>query len=214
MPQQYPPPPPRKRNWIRRHPLWSALIALILVSCIYGAINDATTRGKTATTDNASASPTAATAMQQATPTKAATPTPTPKLTTAQKIEAQTLQLAKDNSIGGKDITSRYDTGARDVTITEFTDGGFSNSGTVDIIKQICFDVQKAIWQTKSLHLSSVEIHVTGTLRDQYGHTSTGLIGSCTLDSGTAQKFAWDNLSSSSAWDVYDLTYLLPSLNS
>ncbi len=96
MHQQYPPPPPqppqRKKSWIRRHPLWSALIALILVSCIYGAINDATTGGKTAGTSNAGASPTVASIQPTSVPTiqptakiqQIATPQPSP--TTAPAI--------------------------------------------------------------------------------------------------------------------------------
>jgi hypothetical protein len=90
MHQQYPPhyppppqPPQRKKNWIRRHPLWSALIALILVSCIYGAINDATTGGKTAATSNAGAA--SSTASQNS---ASSAPTDQPTATAATSAPA------------------------------------------------------------------------------------------------------------------------------
>lgn len=201
-------PPPRKKNWFRRHPIWTALILLLAISCIYGALND-THSSSAPVTDASSATAPVATSE----PTQAPSPTPTPRpQTTQQRIESQTLALAKSKTTFGSDFSSRYDTDAKDVTITE-TITPTDNAGTITQVKSECFDIQQAIWQA-NIPITSLEIHVVGPLVDQYGKTSTGMIGSCTLDKKTAQQFVWSNLDGDRAWGDYDLTYLLPSLNS
>jgi hypothetical protein len=104
-PPQYPPPPPqppqRKKGWIRRHPFWSILIALLLLSCIVGALNDQSS-GTTAATSNANASPTVASTQPASAPTVQPTlaPTiqPTPK--TQQVAPTQPAPATGDPVLG------------------------------------------------------------------------------------------------------------------
>lgn len=136
------------------------------------------------------------------------TPTATPKpLTIQQRIAA----IVKDN--GGTDNVSAYVEAQKAAGATFTLSEQWDAASTRDAIEIKCFDVQKAFWTAQpSLGLESALVVLNGPLVDAYGNQSTGQIGSCTLKKSTAAKFAWDNLTWKSAWNVYDDTSLLPSL--
>src|SRR5450631_2438669 len=213
--QMQPPPftpPPSKRTriarWARRHPIWTVIIIIIGLSVVIGPFtgnhsNDTSTTGGAAPT----VAPTheVATAIPKPTPTPKLQPTQTP----VQRIQSQTMQLAKNSTEFGKDLTSKDSNGA--VTITETIGEALDNNGAKTEIKTDCFNIQKAIWQKKVSGVTGITVKILGPLQDQYGKQSIDLIGTCLLSDTTAGQFQWDNLDWASAWDNgdYDVVYLL-----
>lgn len=128
-------------------------------------------------------------------------------------VDQQVANLVENAGATGQNMTSSYDARTQAVTITETTEGGFTKSGTVDGIKMDCFDFQKALWTAGiAPQISDVKVTINGSLIDQYGHTTTGLWGSCELTRATAGKFVWNNLTWESAWQDYDSQYIRPDL--
>ncbi len=142
-----------------------------------------------------------------------ATPTPTPVLSSAPGIEHDALQLAQNSRASGTKMSSHYDKGSGDVVITETIGNQIDNNKTIITIQNDCFQIQRAIWKS-SLPVKAVDVHIiSNSLVDQYGNTSSGPIGICTLNAGTAQKFHWDKLSYDQAWNDYDYTWYSSALN-
>jgi len=152
-------------------------------------------------------------------------PSPAPTLTQNQAhatatsvgrtiIEQQTLSLAQNALHNGTDLKSTYDNGSKQVTIQENINYGLDNASILESIKIDCFYIQMAIWQAKIAHVDTVEVYIlSNSLTDQYGNTSTGQLGHCTLGKDTASLFNWGNLTQDQAWGDYDDTWYLPSLN-
>jgi hypothetical protein len=80
-------------------------------------------------------------------------------------------------------------------------------------IKSDCFAVQRAIW-TNNFKISQLDLQFAGSAYDKYGNAITTTLGSCTLDSATAKRFVWNNLTADTAWDqqAYTSTTLAPSV--
>jgi hypothetical protein len=58
--------------------------------------------------------------------------------------------------------------------------------------------------------MRSVNLVIQDRLKNEYGQTRIGNIGTCSLSAKQASKFVWDELTDSTAWRVYDSTWLLP----
>ncbi|GCE26355.1 hypothetical protein KDA_18390 [Dictyobacter alpinus] len=71
-----------------------------------------------------------------------------------------------------------------------------------DQVKHDCFTMQRAIWNASIKQLNSVKIVFKAPVTDKYGKvTPDEQVASCTLNSTTAQKIVWENLSYQRAWD-------------
>lgn len=222
-PYGYPPPPPmpppKRSPWRRFRALpkivqivaWVVVGMVILIAGISGSHDSNTPPAIDGST------PTTAQAATKTTPAPTLPPTATPKPTATptalQRIQDQTLQLAKDTTEFGHNLTSKATAGA--VTINETIGEALDNDGAKTEIKTDCFNIQKAIWQKGVAGVTGITVKISGPLQDQYGKQSTGLIGACSLSDLTAKQFQWDNLDWRTAWDSgdYDVVYLLPSLN-
>lgn len=151
-------------------------------------------------------------ASLDATPTPEPSPTPTPPPTVQQQL--QDIMQHADLTYGTRKATN-YDAKANSVVVIYYIphDEVWDKANEVSQIKINCFATLKALWQS---HLTGdftdTKVVVQGDLEDAYGNTSVGNVGTCELFKDTARKFNWDNMDQDSAWEVYDLTWLLPDL--
>lgn len=128
-------------------------------------------------------------------------------MTTQERI----MTIIKDN--GGKLDESVYQDDVKSVNAVSILGEQWSDGTMKDSVKIGCYNIQKALWTASpSLGLEDVVVFVKGEVVDAYGKQSVAQVGFCTLKSGTAAKFNWDNLTWKSAWDVYDDTGLAPFL--
>src|SRR5450759_1429338 len=176
---------------VTHHASRSLLLTLCLLCCIGLVACDSTA---TNPDTQAQASPTAI-------PMATLFPTDTPRpLTLDQQIQMVTLAVVQAMDLRGTHATVEVDKGA--VTESELLNDCCAR---VDDIHLECLNLMKATWQdSMSSHIKRVEIRLDGNLVDQYGRTSIGAVGRCTLTRDTEQKFVWDNLDQDSAWEVYD----------
>ncbi len=132
-------------------------------------------------------------------------PTPTPT------IEQQIQQIAQGASISEYKITTKYQVSTNTITVKDDIGERWDNGAFKDAGKSEIFKIQQALWQS-SIHPKDVTVIILGPLLDKYGKSSTGEVMHGKLVSETAAKFQRDNLNSDSAWDVYDDTWMLPSI--
>jgi hypothetical protein len=135
------------------------------------------------------------------------TPTSPPIPTPTQTQEQMLAGLIPD-TLGQIQKTSIAN---QQVSVTDYFEDDTGKGATLDAIKQDCFVLQQAIWQS-SIPTSGVTINITGPLVDPYGKQSTGNIGVCVLTRQTEGRFDWSGLDRDSAWGVYDSTWVLPDI--
>jgi hypothetical protein len=191
---------------VTHHASRSLLLTLCLLCCIaLTACGNSTTRYiGTAVTPQ----PTPTSAAPTSTPWRMPTliPTNTP-LTLDQQLQHVTLTAVQAVTVGRHATVDAF---FGVVIETEMLDDCCTR---VDDIHLECFNLMNAIWHdSMSSHIKVVQIHLEGNLVDQYGRPSIGDVGRCMLTRDTEKKFVWDNLNQDSAWEVYDYTWTLPSL--
>lgn len=141
-------------------------------------------------------------------PTDTPTPTPIPTIETKSTDLASAVDVASGATAYG--VKGRWD---GNKLIIEATQGPeFDKSGIINSGEQNIFYIEQTLWKQGGFSASVIEVDVMVQLVDKYGKESPGVALSATLIRETADKFVWDNLSSDTAWNAYDDTWVLPSL--
>jgi hypothetical protein len=130
-----------------------------------------------------------------------------------QRSATTPQQLAESTTISGHNISANLiDT---QMIIDETLSTEWDNSVYQTDIMQDCFELQKAFWQRYN-DLSLVQVAVEGPIKSRYGGDTTGIFGSCTMNSATARLVHWDQLDYRQAWDAhtYDFEGFSPAISS
>ena len=176
----------KPKNWIKRHPIWTGIIGIIILGLIWSALKP--NNLPTQTSNNPSNQP-----------------SNNPSLTTQQKIEQDVQAIIDPYSSGTEAINFvSYDNNTKQTNIFYYT-----NDYNTELLIQ---DEQTKIYQKlfNNYNINNISIESDMNFTDSYGQRSEQTAVFSYMSKETANKINWNNFISSNLPTVADGYYVSP----